>query len=139
MLINIWRQEMKTWWKKIYNGRWKKKHFTLFLSQAISDYNELNITMSPGYWTSWLNSYRIWSTLLWKIFLYLLTQPQYEGHCKSPFPSKCRASSFTSPLTRRTAARDQYFKKEYTLLYTVCQQDETYKQPPQPASDAVSK
>jgi len=32
------------------------------------------------------------------------------GYCNPPFTGKCRDSSFTSPLTRRTAAGEHYCK-----------------------------
>ena len=39
-----------------------------------------------------------------------ITKHQFGGHCSPPFPGKCRSRSFTSPLTRRTAAGDHYYK-----------------------------
>ena len=91
-----------------------------------------------------------------------MTKHQFGGHCNPPFPGKCRASSFPSLLTRRKASEDHYYKlmepyfiaKRNKLNYSnallskstlnlvhegsACWQDETCKQPPQPASYAVS-
>ena len=39
-----------------------------------------------------------------------MTKHQFGGHCNPPFTGKSRASSFTSPSTRRTAAGDHYHK-----------------------------
>ena len=39
-----------------------------------------------------------------------MTKHQFGGHCNPPFPGKCRASFFTSTLTSRTAAGDNYYK-----------------------------
>ena len=39
-----------------------------------------------------------------------MTKHQFGGHCNPPFPGKCRSRSIPSPLTRRTAAGDHYYK-----------------------------
>ena len=49
----------------------------------------------------------------------IMTKHQFGGHCKPPFPDKCRTSSFTSPLTRRTAAGDHYCKQMEPYLFAI--------------------
>ena len=39
-----------------------------------------------------------------------MTKHQFGGLCNPPFPGKCRASSFTYPSTRITAAGDHNHK-----------------------------